>query len=297
MPEQEVRLTEILNKRAAENARLAGENFLGASEDFILGNITQAKEKTDLGTGHQRLLGTIRQVVIFLDQRIAEIERELIGKLNFPEGSQIDIMIRFPEEKPEEFSGSQGDTPEEKARSVAESIARQALAEHSVSPEDYPKLRDLNLLEPTERSKHSTFLVGEASIVRFEYRDENQTHTGNLGFNEQGELVSVHRNQPEGELIYREVKTGDWRTVGLITIDRGIGEGYQITSEQGVLTIEDLNFSVRTYNVLKRSGVMDLQILLSRRKDELLALKNFGRHCFDEVLQVLASRVGIDISE
>lgn len=40
MPEQEVRLTEILNEKAAENARLAGENFLGASEDFTLGNRT-----------------------------------------------------------------------------------------------------------------------------------------------------------------------------------------------------------------------------------------------------------------
>lgn len=250
-----------------------------------------------MATSHQRLVSSIGQVVFFLDQKMAEIKRELVGKLNFPEGSQIDIMIRFPEEKPEEFSGSQGDTPEDEARREAESVARQALAAHSASPEDYQKLRDLNLLEPTERSKNSTFLVGEASIVRFEYRDENQTHTGNLGFNEQGKFVSVHRNQPEGELIYRDVKTGDWRTVGLITIDRGIGEGYQITSEQGVLTIEDLNFSVRTYNVLKRSGLVDLQILLSRSKEELLVLRNFGQHCFNEVQQVLASRVGIDISE
>ncbi len=52
--------------------------------------------------------------------------------------------------------------------------------------------------------------------------------------------------------------------------------------------IEDIDFSVRTYNCLKKAGINTLGDLVEKTADELLAIRNFGQRSLEEVIQKLA---------
>ncbi len=56
------------------------------------------------------------------------------------------------------------------------------------------------------------------------------------------------------------------------------------------MSIEDLGLSMRTYNCLKRSGIMKVGQVLRMDRKELLGLRNFGEKSFDELLESLSSR-------
>jgi DNA-directed RNA polymerase subunit alpha len=49
------------------------------------------------------------------------------------------------------------------------------------------------------------------------------------------------------------------------------------------IKIDDLDFSVRTYNCLKRQGIESLDELKNYTEDELMNIRNFGQKSFDEV--------------
>ncbi len=54
------------------------------------------------------------------------------------------------------------------------------------------------------------------------------------------------------------------------------------------LPIEDIDFTVRTYNCLKKSGINTLGELVQRTADDLLAIRNFGQRSLEEVINKLA---------
>lgn len=54
------------------------------------------------------------------------------------------------------------------------------------------------------------------------------------------------------------------------------------------IKIDDLDFSVRTYNCLKRQGIETLDELRNYTPEELMNIRNFGQKSFDEVLEKLA---------
>ncbi|SMC75068.1 DNA-directed RNA polymerase subunit alpha [Oscillospiraceae bacterium] len=58
-------------------------------------------------------------------------------------------------------------------------------------------------------------------------------------------------------------------------------------SELGKL-IEDLDFSVRTYNCLKRAAINTVGDLISRSEDEMIKVRNLGKKSLDEVIAKLA---------
>jgi len=51
--------------------------------------------------------------------------------------------------------------------------------------------------------------------------------------------------------------------------------------------IEDLDFSVRTYNCLKKEGVDTLGQLVQHAEEELMAIRNFGKRSLSEVVEKL----------
>ncbi len=63
------------------------------------------------------------------------------------------------------------------------------------------------------------------------------------------------------------------------------------TTESAVLDyrIEDLDFSVRTFNCLKKEGVLNIRELIQRTEQDLMGIRNFGRKSLTEVQQKLAS--------
>lgn len=51
------------------------------------------------------------------------------------------------------------------------------------------------------------------------------------------------------------------------------------------LPIEKLNFSVRTYNCLKRHGIETIRDLTKLNTTDLYRVRNLGLRCYEEILQ------------
>lgn len=55
------------------------------------------------------------------------------------------------------------------------------------------------------------------------------------------------------------------------------------------MKIENLNFSVRTYNILKRARIDTTEQLEQLSDDELMCVRNLGKHSLDEIHEKLES--------
>ena len=55
------------------------------------------------------------------------------------------------------------------------------------------------------------------------------------------------------------------------------------------MKIEDLNLSVRAYNVLKRGGIHTAEELQRRTDDELMRIRGMGKHSLEEIREKLES--------
>lgn len=67
-------------------------------------------------------------------------------------------------------------------------------------------------------------------------------------------------------------------------------ENYRNTNQHTETTIDELDFSVRTYNCLKRGGINTITELTSQSEEDLMKLKNFGRKSFKEIIRVLGEK-------
>ena len=54
-------------------------------------------------------------------------------------------------------------------------------------------------------------------------------------------------------------------------------------------SIEDLDFSVRAYNCLKRAGINTVEDLIKKSRGDMLKVKNLGIKSIDEVIAKLES--------
>jgi DNA-directed RNA polymerase subunit alpha len=52
--------------------------------------------------------------------------------------------------------------------------------------------------------------------------------------------------------------------------------------------IENLDFSVRTYNCLKKERIDTLSVLIEQTEEDLLSIRNFGKRSLQEVIDKLA---------
>lgn len=60
-------------------------------------------------------------------------------------------------------------------------------------------------------------------------------------------------------------------------------------------TIEELDFSVRTYNCLKRAGINVIGDLVARSESDMMKVRNLGKKSLDEVIQKL-EEMGLGLS-
>ena len=56
-----------------------------------------------------------------------------------------------------------------------------------------------------------------------------------------------------------------------------------------VMSIEEMDLSVRSYNCLKRAGINTVEDLIKKSEDDMLKVKNLGRKSLDEVIHKLES--------
>ena len=60
--------------------------------------------------------------------------------------------------------------------------------------------------------------------------------------------------------------------------------------------IEDLDFSVRTYNCLKRAAINTVGDLISKTEDEMIKVRNLGKKSLDEVISKLG-QMGLHLAD
>ncbi len=63
-----------------------------------------------------------------------------------------------------------------------------------------------------------------------------------------------------------------------------------------MMTIEELDLSVRSFNCLKRAGINTVEDLISKTEEEMMKVRNLGRKSLEEVVAKLAS-LGFGLSE
>ena len=59
------------------------------------------------------------------------------------------------------------------------------------------------------------------------------------------------------------------------------------------MTIEELDLSVRSYNCLKRAGIVNVEDLTNKTEDDMMKVRNLGRKSLEEVINKLHS-LGLD---
>jgi DNA-directed RNA polymerase subunit alpha len=59
------------------------------------------------------------------------------------------------------------------------------------------------------------------------------------------------------------------------------------------MTIEELDLSVRSYNCLKRAGIVNVEDLTNKTEDDMMKVRNLGRKSLEEVTNKLRS-LGLD---
>ena len=62
------------------------------------------------------------------------------------------------------------------------------------------------------------------------------------------------------------------------------------------MTIEELDFSVRSFNCLKRAGINTVKDLASLTQDDLMKVRNLGKKSLKEVKEKLAE-IGLSFRE
>lgn len=61
------------------------------------------------------------------------------------------------------------------------------------------------------------------------------------------------------------------------------------------MTIEDLELSVRSFNCLKRAGIVTVEDLVNKTQSEMMKVRNLGKKSLDEVTNKLHS-LGLDFA-
>ena len=61
-------------------------------------------------------------------------------------------------------------------------------------------------------------------------------------------------------------------------------------------SIEDLDFSVRAYNCLKRAGVHTLHDLVNKSENDMMKIRNLGKKSLKEVLDKI-KELGLDLRD
>ena len=61
------------------------------------------------------------------------------------------------------------------------------------------------------------------------------------------------------------------------------------SSDKLSMTIEELDFSVRSFNCLKRAGINTVEDLISKSEDDMMKVRNLGRKSLEEVINKLES--------
>ena len=78
-------------------------------------------------------------------------------------------------------------------------------------------------------------------------------------------------------------RTGEIGTIKLLKVEK-YKTGVRIYMLVGLKAIEDLDFSVRTFNCLKRANIKTLKDLVDKKQSDFMKIRNLGKKSLKEVL-------------
>lgn len=81
-------------------------------------------------------------------------------------------------------------------------------------------------------------------------------------------------------------------TIGSVSAENGGGDADSSLR----LTIEEVGFSVRTFNCLKGAGIETIADLIEKTESDLMTVRNMGKKSLDEIIKKLA-RLGLSLKE
>ena len=87
-------------------------------------------------------------------------------------------------------------------------------------------------------------------------------------------------SEDDGE---EELPIDDFILDGDLPVMGGLSEGPIVHSQHLALTIEELDFSVRTYNVLKRANILTVEDMISKSQEDYMKVRNMGRKSLEEI--------------
>jgi DNA-directed RNA polymerase subunit alpha len=85
---------------------------------------------------------------------------------------------------------------------------------------------------------------------------------------------------------YIAIFLGPTEEAGVAPVE-AVSEEDEVRNKVLDIPIEDVEFSVRTFNCLKKESINTLGELIQRAEGELLNIRNFGKRSLDEVLEKL----------
>nr|WDA99194.1 RNA polymerase alpha subunit [Gronococcus sybilensis] len=112
-------------------------------------------------------------------------------------------------------------------------------------------------------------------------------------------IIEIYTNgsiTPQKAIIQAsEILTYLFNPLRTINLTLESPEEKDIYSRHKLLSIEELNLSVRAYNCLKRSQIHSIADLLNYTREDLLEIRNFGQKSADEVVQALKDKLDLEL--
>ena len=114
---------------------------------------------------------------------------------------------------------------------------------------------------------------------------------------ELGEYANLQRKAQEEYQAYIEAKKKEWDYESAKAYIAEYEAEYQKSDAYKLAqSIDDLDFSVRTYNCLARAGIRTIAELLERDTEDLMKLRNLGRKSLREIIKKM-EEAGYPIKE
>ncbi|MBQ8451214.1 MAG: DNA-directed RNA polymerase subunit alpha [Clostridia bacterium] len=156
---------------------------------------------------------------------------------------------------------------------------------------------------PADKNKDMSLPIGYIAIDsiytpvrRASYVVENTRVGQNTDFDKLTLEVTTNGTVSAKEVISLSAKLmNEYNDLFIELVDNMANTNILVSREEDkvhkllVMSVEDMDLSVRSYNCLKRAGINTVEDLIKRSEDDMLKVKNLGRKSLDEVIHKLES--------
>ena len=156
---------------------------------------------------------------------------------------------------------------------------------------------------PADRNKDMSLPIGYIAIdsiytpvKRASYVVENTRVGQNTDFDKLTLEVTTNGTVSAKEVVSLSAKLmNEYNCLFIELVENMANSSILVSREEDkvhkllVMSVEDMDLSVRSYNCLKRAGINTVEDLIKKTEDDMLKVKNLGRKSLDEVIHKLES--------